>query len=289
MSVIFVMNAAIGVKICRYTGRTVDRSSSPSVAAAAAAAAAGQHLGTASNSADDLYSNCSTMHHYQMRVLRPATAAKDATAAAVGQQKRHRLNVSSAGGACMASVLRTPSPGPSPTPPDHSPMPLSSTSTAAAAARSWRVLTRRHQTQLRITKALLVVSTVFVALNLPSYAFRIHAFVIDVRDEPYDMSLHAFIWQEFIQFLYYSNFSSRFFLYSACSTNFRQALMRLVCRRHNICARCSWRHRQHIGYQIVPYQLVSCTKSIPRQFVPYRPTNFYLLVRGTNSYIRVRP
>jgi len=91
----------------------------------------------------------------------------------------------------------------------------------------------------RITKALLVVSTVFVALNLPSYAFRIHAFVIDLRNEPYDMSLHAFIWQEFIQFLYYSNFSSRFFLYCACSTNFRQALKRLVCRRHSLCARCA--------------------------------------------------
>jgi len=30
-----------------------------------------------------------------------------------------------------------------------------------------QLVTRRHQTQLRITKALLVVSTVFVALNLP--------------------------------------------------------------------------------------------------------------------------
>ena len=39
---------------------------------------------------------------------------------------------------------------------------------------------------------------------LVSYAFRIHAFVIGLRDEPYDMSeLRAFIWQEFIQFLYY--------------------------------------------------------------------------------------
>ena len=64
------------------------------------------------------------------------------------------------------------------------------------------------------------MSTVFVALNLPSYAFRIHAFVIELRDEPYEMSLHAFIWQEFIQFLYYSNFSSRFFLYSACSVSY---------------------------------------------------------------------
>ena len=47
--------------------------------------------------------------------------------------------------------------------------------------------------------------------------------------------------QEFIQILYYSNLSSRFFLYTACSANFRHALARLVCRRRRgrLCARCS--------------------------------------------------
>jgi len=239
MSVIFVMNAAIGIKICRYTGRTVDRQSSPSVAAAAAA---DRRLGTASNSADDFYSNCSSVQKYQMREMRAAgAAANDGANEAVAQQQRHNLHVSTGvGGGGVATLLRTLSPGPT-SAACHSPVRPSTTSTtaAAAAARSWRVLTRRHQTQLRITKALLVVSTVFVALNLPSYAFRIHAFVIELRNEPYEMSLQAFIWQEFIQFLYYSNFSSRFFLYSACSTNFRQALKRLVCRRHNVCARCS--------------------------------------------------
>lgn len=232
MLIIFVMNAAIGVKICKYTGRTADHSSSPSVAAAARRLDAAAY-----NSAEDLSSNCSTAQKYQLRTIRPDAAAKDAASAPVGQQKRHHLRVSSVDGRRINSLLRTPSPGP--TSAGHSPVPPSSTSTAAAAARSWRVLTRRHQTQLRITKALLIVSSVFVALNLPSYAFRIHAFVIDLRNEPYEMSLHAFIWQEFIQFLYYSNFSSRFFLYIACSTNFRQALRRLVCRRHSVCARCS--------------------------------------------------
>ena len=222
------MNAAIGVKICQYTGRTVDRSSLSPVAVAAAAG---------SNSADDLYSNCSTAQKYKMRDMRPGPAADDKVNAVDVQKKRHHLNVSSLGVGGVATVLRSPSPGP--TSAGHCPVPPPSTNTAAAAARSWRVLTRRHQTQLRITKALLIVSTVFIALNLPSYAFRIHAFVIELRNEPYEMSLHAFIWQEFIQFLYYSNFSSRFFLYSACSTNFRQALVRLVCRRHNLCARCS--------------------------------------------------
>ena len=72
MSVIFVMNAAIGVKICRYTRRTIDRTCSPSVAAAAAAAvdavaaAAAAAAATASNTADDAYSNGSTIQKYQV-------------------------------------------------------------------------------------------------------------------------------------------------------------------------------------------------------------------------------
>jgi hypothetical protein len=103
---------------------------------------------------------------------------------------------------------------------------------STSAARSWRILTRQQHTQLRITRGLLVVSTVFVALNLPSYAFRIQAFIIGLKNEPYEMSTwHAYIWQELIQILYYSNFSSRFFLYCACSRNFRYAVHRLACRR----------------------------------------------------------
>ncbi|KAK2168825.1 hypothetical protein LSH36_14g12090 [Paralvinella palmiformis] len=104
------------------------------------------------------------------------------------------------------------------------------TATNRNTSRQWRFFTRRQQTQLRITRALLIVSSVFVLLNLPSYAFRIHAFVITIRQEAYEISFQAFIWQEFIQFLYYINQSSNFFLYCACSRNFRFALKRLFCR-----------------------------------------------------------
>lgn len=94
--------------------------------------------------------------------------------------------------------------------------------------RSWRFFTRRQQTQLRITRALLVVSSVFILLNLPSYAFRIHAFVITIQNRKYDiLEPSVIVWQEFIQFCYYTNFSSNFFLYCACSRNFRYALRRL--------------------------------------------------------------
>jgi len=191
MTMIFVMNAAIGVKICRYTGRTVDNPSTQPAAAPTAAA-------SASNSVDDFYSNCSTVQKYRMRHIGDLRSAKENV---TGPQNGLNVHVSSAGGVGTATLLKPPSVGPSSAACQNHVSAASST-----AARSWRVLTRRHQTQLRITKALLVVSTVFVALNLPSYAFRIHAFrihafVIDLRNEPYEMSLHAFIWQEFIQFL----------------------------------------------------------------------------------------
>jgi len=87
MSVIFVMNAAIGVKICQYTRRTIDRTCSPSVAAAAAAAvdavAAAAAAATASNTADDAYSNGSTIQKYQ--VARTSCCSTDG-------ERTHRSN-----------------------------------------------------------------------------------------------------------------------------------------------------------------------------------------------------
>lgn len=183
---IITMNAGIGVKICRYTGRTKPACSSSQI-----------------DSVDEIFSNCSTLQKYHMNVRGPAVLGRTGVATGAGTVVR-------AGGTT------------------HLPL---SVGLVTNGMRKWRILTRKQHTQVRITRALLVVSTVFVALNLPSYAFRIHAFVISVRNEAYNFSTHAFIWQEFIQFLYYSNFSSRFFLYSACSRNFRYALNRLACRR----------------------------------------------------------
>lgn len=178
--IIIIMNTGIGIKICRYTGRRSGNRSATSVPA---------------DSAEEIYSNCSTTHKYAMDMRATATAGDEGN---VGLTRAH---VSASTAAITGNVT------------------------------SWRVLTRRQHTQVRVTRALLVVSTVFVALNLPSYAFRIHLFIISIRDEAYFISFHAYIWQEFIQFLYYSNISSRFFLYLACSRNFRYAVRRLACRQ----------------------------------------------------------
>ena len=113
--------------------------------------------------------------------------------------------------------------------------------------RSWRFLTRRRHTQLRITQALLIVSSVFVLLNIPSFAFHIHAFIISIRQEALDKVLQAYIWQELIQFLYYINFASRFFIYTASSRNFRYALRRLLAKlKHRLSKIFSPSQRRHL-------------------------------------------
>lgn len=173
---IFIMNAAIGIKICHYTGRRGKGSNSQ-----------------LDSSADEMFSTYSTAQKGTLDVRHLPNGAK------LSQTAVNNL--------------------------------LSGTTLGVAGTRTWRVRTRKQHTQMRITRALLVVSTVFIVLNLPSYAFRIHAFVISIRKESFASTIQSYIWQEFIQFVYYSNFSSRFFLYSACSRNFRCALCRFVCRR----------------------------------------------------------
>ena len=94
--------------------------------------------------------------------------------------------------------------------------------------KKWRLSTRRRQSQMRVTKALLIVSTVFILLNLPSHAFRVQAFVLMLSNGA--VSVSAYKLQELLQFAYYLSFSGNFFLYMAFSRNFRRALIRLFRR-----------------------------------------------------------
>uniref|UniRef100_T1J5R3 G-protein coupled receptors family 1 profile domain-containing protein n=1 Tax=Strigamia maritima TaxID=126957 RepID=T1J5R3_STRMM len=88
-----------------------------------------------------------------------------------------------------------------------------------------------QRTQYTITKMLLLISTVFIILNLPSYMFRIYLFVGE-QSSSSEMSTvtneYAFILQQFSMLLYYSNFSINFILYSMYGMTFRRALMQLI-------------------------------------------------------------
>ena len=93
----------------------------------------------------------------------------------------------------------------------------------------------RHSSQIRVTRVLLLISTIFLVLNLPSHAFRIFAFVEPQSESNQNLK----IWlHELCQLLYYTNFAANFFLYICLSKTFRKAIRhetadlykRCVCR-----------------------------------------------------------
>lgn len=88
----------------------------------------------------------------------------------------------------------------------------------------------RHSLQLRTTRTLVIVSSVFVVLNLPSHAFRIHASIAHMKNSTYIFPREVLLWQHVFQMLYYMNFAANFFLYFACSRTFRSAARRLFQR-----------------------------------------------------------
>lgn len=97
---------------------------------------------------------------------------------------------------------------------------------------------RRHNTedgqnflsavQVKLTKTLVVVSSAFLLLNLPSHAMRVYLMVTPVMDQPHAEITNILLAQHFCLFLYNLTFSINFPLYSACSTLFRRALAELV-------------------------------------------------------------
>jgi hypothetical protein len=92
----------------------------------------------------------------------------------------------------------------------------------------------RRNFQIRTTRALLIVSSVFLVLNLPSHVFRIHAFFVYLHKTRFIYPKTALLWQHLCQFLYYSNFAVNVFLYSSCSRSFRRALRRMFSRFKHI-------------------------------------------------------
>ena len=85
--------------------------------------------------------------------------------------------------------------------------------------------------QVKVTKMLLVVSTIFLVLNLPSHAFRVHIDVTRLINAEYNPSYIYLRWKTLVLYVYYLNFAVNFFLYSFCGKNFRLALKALVLRR----------------------------------------------------------
>ena len=86
----------------------------------------------------------------------------------------------------------------------------------------------RRNIQLRTTRYLVIVSSVFVALNLPSHALRLHVLVAGLRHDSPQFSPTMRFWQQMCQILSYMNFCLNFFLYAACNRQFRFAFGRVL-------------------------------------------------------------
>ena len=103
---------------------------------------------------------------------------------------------------------------------------LSSVTSQSSARRASLRPAASSLLQLRTTRTLLLVSSLFVLLNLPSHSLKIYVFVAQHLDSGFSPSISLLRWQVVTQFLSYVNFSANFFLYCAFSVSFRLALKR---------------------------------------------------------------
>lgn len=80
------------------------------------------------------------------------------------------------------------------------------------------------RTQVRVTKMLLTVSSIFLLLNLPHHSARVYTFIMTLTNDKYQPTANYIAWEKLFKFLYYFQFSINLFLYSAFGKNFRKAL-----------------------------------------------------------------
>jgi hypothetical protein len=143
--------------------------------------------------------------------------------------------------------------------------PMTSTTTSTCAASSLRTsYATRGRSQMKVTKMLLVVSTIFLILNVPSHLVRVYDTFQTFFNPSYAPPKYLLLLQQFFTFLFNCNFSVNFFLYSLCGTSFRKALSALMLRYWHRLARVCYmgrrpRHRRGPGggREGSPFKLVS--------------------------------
>ena len=87
---------------------------------------------------------------------------------------------------------------------------------------------RRSKYHRRITKMLLIISTTFLLLNTPMHLLKIYYFFFSNDDTLDEKNSIESVIEMFTFYLFYTNFSINFFLYSFCGKNFRSCLMDLI-------------------------------------------------------------
>lgn len=99
-----------------------------------------------------------------------------------------------------------------------------------------------NRLQMKVTKMLLLVSSVFLLCNIPSHLIRVYAFARSRNDVNYSPSRTLLLIQRLAMLLYYAGFSTNVVLYSVSGKTFRLAFVRLFhCLAHRavnfFCAR----------------------------------------------------
>ncbi|XP_017780115.1 PREDICTED: FMRFamide receptor [Nicrophorus vespilloides] len=100
---------------------------------------------------------------------------------------------------------------------------LTNTKLEGNAARSRK---SKNKSSQNLTKMLVIVSTVSVVMNLPSYICRILAYLIaaDVLGVPASMIDSFILFQQLSQILFYTTFGINFALYCISGQNFRRSV-----------------------------------------------------------------
>ncbi len=106
------------------------------------------------------------------------------------------------------------------------------------SSTSQSVQQRQSKGQVKVTKMLVVVSTMFLILNCPSHLMRIFLFFKGLTNQAYQPTRVFHLTQRLFLYIYHSNFSINFFLYSICGRNFRQGMLHLRQRIHYKLCKC---------------------------------------------------
>uniref|UniRef100_A0A182JT03 G-protein coupled receptors family 1 profile domain-containing protein n=1 Tax=Anopheles christyi TaxID=43041 RepID=A0A182JT03_9DIPT len=85
---------------------------------------------------------------------------------------------------------------------------------------------RVANSQIKVTKMLLIVSTVFVCLNLPSYIVRVKIYL-----ETEQTNINIYLVQNCCQLFFMTNFGINFILYCVSGQNFRKAIFGMFQKR----------------------------------------------------------
>ena len=116
----------------------------------------------------------------------------------------------------------------------------------------------RYRSQIRVTRTLILVSSTFLVLNLPSHALRLHNLIVTTAqpDRKVEVSVQMYFVQEIANILFYCTFSCNFFLYAFFGRHFQRNLKAIL-----VCRAGSNGHKAEVGQQLSSFRLRTTTTS----------------------------